>query len=134
MLRDRGNVKDGIEFKKSKASSETDSTKKSEWETKVSEGEKRLAEIDSDLTTLKGVLQQRLSDAEGCAAARGEIGKVFLLAAEKAKAVTDAAAKPDAEYCQAEWVASHKEHMGQRVDVNIIIEDCKSGIQIIERK
>ena len=134
LVQGRSGVMKGIEVNKSKASSEGDATKKREWETKVSEGEKRLAQNDSDLSTLRVDLQQRLRDAEACAGARGEIGKVFLRAVDKANGVSDAAAKSDAQYSASQWVASHKQHMGQRVDVNVIIEDCKSGVQVIDRK
>jgi hypothetical protein len=52
----------------------------------------------------------------------------------RAIVIADSTAKPDAQYCASEWRTSHKNHMGQRVDVNIIIEDCKSGIQAINLK
>lgn len=134
LVEHRKNVMKGIEVNQSKASSETDAAKKREWEDKVDEGKKQLAQIERDLSDLRRDLEQRQKDAETCATARGEIGKVFLRPAEKADGVNDAAAKPDAQYCASEWRISHKDHMGQRVDVNIIIEDCKSGIQVINRK
>jgi hypothetical protein len=134
MVKDRSNVKTGIEANKSKASGESDRTKKSEWEGKVSDGEKRLAQVDSDLGNLKSDLQQRLRDAEACAAARGEIGKVFLRAVDKANGVSDAAMKPHASFAAKQWLDSHKAHTDQRIAVNVIIEDCKSGIQTIDRK
>ena len=134
MVKNRGGILTGIEANKSKASSETDPTKKSEWEAKKSEGEKKLAELDSEFITLRGDLEKHLRDAEACATARGEIGKVFLRAADKADGVSDAAAKSDAQYCRDQWRDSDKKHRDERINVNIIIEDCKSGIQVIDKK
>lgn len=134
LVKHRSNVLTGIEKNQSKASSEQDAEKKRELEARLDKGKKDLADVETDLSNLRRDLERRQKDAEACAAARGEIGKVFLRAVDKANGVSDPAAKTDAEYCASEWLASHKQHMPQRVDVNVIIEDCKSGIQVINRK
>jgi hypothetical protein len=82
---------------------------------------------------LRGKMADLRDNVESCVRARGQIGMIFLSAVDKANAVSDAAAKPDAQYCSEQWLASHKQHLGQRLDVNIILEDLKSGIQVIDR-
>ena len=90
--------------------------------------------LDSEFATLRSELETQLRDAQACATARADIGKVFLYAANKADGVSDATAKSDAQYCRDQWRTSDKQHRDERINVNIIIEDCKSGIQVIDRK
>lgn len=130
----RRNVLKGIGINEEKFRNENDPTKKKEWESEVSKGKDRLKKIDEDLDKRLSALQQNLRAAETCAKARGEIGKIFVRAADKGYAVSDPVSKADAQFAADAWKKSDVDHKDQRIAVNIIVEDCKSGIQVIERK